>query len=161
MDENFIVSIACSCCFLQIIYLAECHFLDAYSALSIMNFRHIIILLLAICSNELVTSLSLLKGYQSSSQHLQKILSVSKMRTMSSVHCWYLYYGFIIQSSFGLQVNVSVDGFKLLFQVKFDNDAIDETDRLEETLKPRVESFGGKVEKIALTGNHITPCVQV
>ncbi|KAL3361599.1 hypothetical protein AABB24_014461 [Solanum stoloniferum] len=44
--------------------------------------------------------------------------------------------------------------------VKFDNDAIDETDRLEETLKPRVESFGGKVEKIALTGNHITPCVQ-
>lgn len=45
--------------------------------------------------------------------------------------------------------------------MKFDNDAIDETDRLEETLKPRVESFGGKVEKIALTGNHITPCVQV
>lgn len=45
--------------------------------------------------------------------------------------------------------------------MKFDSDTIDETDRLEETLKPRVESFGGKVEKIALTGNHITPCVQV
>uniref|UniRef100_M1BVA3 Uncharacterized protein n=1 Tax=Solanum tuberosum TaxID=4113 RepID=M1BVA3_SOLTU len=45
-------------------------------------------------------------------------------------------------------------------EVKFDNDAIDETDGIEETLKPRVESFGGKVEKIALTGNHITPCVQ-
>ncbi|CAN4128325.1 unnamed protein product [Withania somnifera] len=44
--------------------------------------------------------------------------------------------------------------------VKFDLDSIDETDRLEETLKPRVESFGGKVEKIALTGNHITPCIQ-
>nr|XP_016483842.1 PREDICTED: uncharacterized protein LOC107804456 [Nicotiana tabacum] len=44
--------------------------------------------------------------------------------------------------------------------VKFDSDTIDETDRLEETLKPRVESFGGKVEKIALTGNHITPCIQ-
>ncbi|XP_055820853.1 uncharacterized protein LOC129889536 isoform X2 [Solanum dulcamara] len=43
--------------------------------------------------------------------------------------------------------------------VKFDLDPIDETDRLEETLKPRVESFGGKVEKIALTGNHITPCI--
>ncbi|KAF3614754.1 hypothetical protein FXO37_35825 [Capsicum annuum] len=44
--------------------------------------------------------------------------------------------------------------------VKFDLDTIDETDRLEEKLKPRVESFGGKVEKIALTGNHITPCIQ-
>lgn len=45
--------------------------------------------------------------------------------------------------------------------MKFDLDSIDETDRLEETLKPRVESFGGKVEKIALTGNHITPCIPV
>lgn len=45
--------------------------------------------------------------------------------------------------------------------MKFDLDPIDETDRLEETLKPRIESFGGKVEKIALTGNHITPCIQV
>ncbi|CAN4076437.1 unnamed protein product [Withania somnifera] len=45
--------------------------------------------------------------------------------------------------------------------VKFDLDSIDETDRLEETLKPRVESFGGKVEKVALAGNHITPCIQV
>lgn len=57
-------------------------------------------------------------------------------------------------------VNVSFDGIEP-FQVKFDSDTIDETDRLEETLKPRVESFGGKVEKIALTGNHITPCIQV
>lgn len=48
-----------------------------------------------------------------------------------------------------------------MFQVKFDFDAIDETDLLEETLKPRVESFGGKLEKVILGGNHITPCAQV
>lgn len=97
MDENFIISIACSCCFTNTIYLAESYFLDAYSTLSFMNFSRIIVLVLAICSNEIVASLSLLKGYQSSSQHLQKILSVSKMPTMSSVHCWYSYYGSIIQ----------------------------------------------------------------
>nr|GMD99243.1 uncharacterized protein LOC109153229 [Ipomoea batatas] len=44
--------------------------------------------------------------------------------------------------------------------VKFDFDAIDETDRLEEILKPRVESYGGKLEKVVLSGNHITPCIQ-
>ncbi|VFQ69455.1 unnamed protein product [Cuscuta campestris] len=44
--------------------------------------------------------------------------------------------------------------------VKFDYDTIDETDCLEVTLKPRVESFGGKLEKVVLSGNHITPCVQ-
>ncbi|KAK6137207.1 hypothetical protein DH2020_029044 [Rehmannia glutinosa] len=45
-------------------------------------------------------------------------------------------------------------------QVKFDFDAIDETDLLEKTLKPRVESFGGRLEKVVLRGNHITPCIQ-
>ncbi|KAM1223786.1 hypothetical protein ACFX2G_043727 [Malus domestica] len=44
--------------------------------------------------------------------------------------------------------------------VKFNFDAIDETDTLEETLKPRVESIGGTLEKVEISGNHITPCVQ-
>ncbi|QCD99257.1 uncharacterized protein LOC114193854 [Vigna unguiculata] len=44
--------------------------------------------------------------------------------------------------------------------VKFNFDAIDETDILEETLKPRVESLGGTLEKVTLSGNHITPCIQ-
>uniref|UniRef100_A0A7N0UT91 Uncharacterized protein n=1 Tax=Kalanchoe fedtschenkoi TaxID=63787 RepID=A0A7N0UT91_KALFE len=44
--------------------------------------------------------------------------------------------------------------------VKFDVDAIDETDLLERTLKPRVESIGGTLEKVTLSGNHITPCIQ-
>lgn len=46
-------------------------------------------------------------------------------------------------------------------QVKFETDPIDETDLLEETLKPRVENFGGNVEKVVLRGNHMTPCIQV
>ncbi|GKV03721.1 hypothetical protein SLEP1_g15976 [Rubroshorea leprosula] len=45
--------------------------------------------------------------------------------------------------------------------VKFNFDTIDETDLLEETLKPRVESIGGTLEKVQLYGNHITPCIQV
>lgn len=45
--------------------------------------------------------------------------------------------------------------------MKFNFDAIDETDLLEEMLKPRVESIGGTVEKVLLSGNHITPCIQV
>ncbi|KAF4375804.1 hypothetical protein F8388_014526 [Cannabis sativa] len=44
--------------------------------------------------------------------------------------------------------------------VKFNFDTIDETDLLEETLKPRVESIGGTLEKVELNGNHITPCIQ-
>ncbi|CAH9095160.1 unnamed protein product [Cuscuta europaea] len=44
--------------------------------------------------------------------------------------------------------------------VKFDSDTIDETDQLEETLRPRIETFGGKLEKAVLSGNHITPCLQ-
>ncbi|KAK7383421.1 hypothetical protein VNO78_29100 [Psophocarpus tetragonolobus] len=44
--------------------------------------------------------------------------------------------------------------------VKFNVDAIDETDILEETLKPRVESLGGTLEKVTLSGTHITPCIQ-
>lgn len=46
-------------------------------------------------------------------------------------------------------------------QVKFNSDTIDETDLLEETLRPRVASIGGTLEKVSLSGNHITPCVQV
>lgn len=48
-----------------------------------------------------------------------------------------------------------------LTQVKFSFDTIDQTDLLEETLKPRMESIGGTVEKVQLNGNHITPCIQV
>ncbi|KAJ4801777.1 initiation factor 4F subunit (DUF1350) [Rhynchospora pubera] len=44
--------------------------------------------------------------------------------------------------------------------VKFSTDAIDESDTIEEVLRPRVESFGGKIEKITLSGNHLTPCFQ-
>ncbi|XP_072983084.1 uncharacterized protein [Typha latifolia] len=44
--------------------------------------------------------------------------------------------------------------------VKFSTDAIDETDLLEDILKPRVESIGGRVEKVTLSGNHLTPCAQ-
>ncbi|KAL3498096.1 hypothetical protein ACH5RR_040828 [Cinchona calisaya] len=44
--------------------------------------------------------------------------------------------------------------------VKFNFDAIDETDLLEETIKPRVESIGGKLQKVVLSGTHITPCIQ-
>ncbi|KNA11308.1 hypothetical protein SOVF_136440 [Spinacia oleracea] len=44
--------------------------------------------------------------------------------------------------------------------VKFSSDAIDETDLLEETLKPRVKSIGGTLEKAQLSGNHLTPCIQ-
>lgn len=49
----------------------------------------------------------------------------------------------------------------IVSQVKFNFDAIDETDLLEEILKPRVESIGGTLEKVSLNGNHITPCIQV
>ncbi|CAH2065515.1 unnamed protein product [Thlaspi arvense] len=44
--------------------------------------------------------------------------------------------------------------------VQFNSDAIDETDLLEETLRPRIESFGGTLEKVLLSGNHLTPCLQ-
>ncbi|KAL5698218.1 hypothetical protein ACHQM5_029285 [Ranunculus cassubicifolius] len=44
--------------------------------------------------------------------------------------------------------------------VKFDSDAIDETDMVEEILKPRVQSIGGTLEKVSLSGTHITPCIQ-
>ncbi|KAK9101604.1 hypothetical protein Scep_025034 [Stephania cephalantha] len=44
--------------------------------------------------------------------------------------------------------------------VKFNFDAIDETDVVEEILKPRVELIGGTLEKVVLNGNHLTPCLQ-
>lgn len=48
-----------------------------------------------------------------------------------------------------------------MLQVKFRLDAIDETDLLEDILKPRVDSLGGTLEKVMLAGNHLTPCAQV
>ncbi|XP_050364933.1 uncharacterized protein LOC126783499 isoform X2 [Argentina anserina] len=44
--------------------------------------------------------------------------------------------------------------------VKFNFDGIDETDTLKETLEPRVEAIGGTLEKVEISGNHITPCFQ-
>ncbi|PWA60219.1 alpha/Beta hydrolase fold protein [Artemisia annua] len=44
--------------------------------------------------------------------------------------------------------------------VKFNTDAIDETDLLEETLRPRVKAIGGTLDIASLSGNHITPCIQ-
>ncbi|CAO2818527.1 unnamed protein product [Amaranthus hypochondriacus] len=44
--------------------------------------------------------------------------------------------------------------------VKFSFDAIDETDLLDETLRPRISSIGGTLEKVQLSGNHLTPCIQ-
>ncbi|KAI3893411.1 hypothetical protein MKX03_008999 [Papaver bracteatum] len=44
--------------------------------------------------------------------------------------------------------------------VKFSSDAIDETDVVEEILKPRIESVGGTLEKVTLSGTHLTPCIQ-
>ncbi|KAI7752973.1 hypothetical protein M8C21_026714 [Ambrosia artemisiifolia] len=63
------------------------------------------------------------------------------------------------------EARVSLDKFvdqlpSVFNQVKFNVDAIDETDLLEETLRPRVEAIGGTLEKVSLSGNHITPCIQ-
>ncbi|KAF6139831.1 hypothetical protein GIB67_009678 [Kingdonia uniflora] len=44
--------------------------------------------------------------------------------------------------------------------VKFNSDAIDETDIVEEILKPRMKSIGGTLKKVSLSGNHLTPCIQ-
>ncbi|KAM0952469.1 putative alpha/Beta hydrolase [Dioscorea sansibarensis] len=44
--------------------------------------------------------------------------------------------------------------------VKFSNDAFDETDTVEQILRPRVDSVGGTLKKVTLSGNHLTPCVQ-
>lgn len=51
--------------------------------------------------------------------------------------------------------------FTSMFQVKFSLDNIDETDLLEDILKPRVDSLGGTLEKVTLAGSHLTPCAQV
>ncbi|KDO73685.1 hypothetical protein CISIN_1g0173542mg, partial [Citrus sinensis] len=60
-----------------------------------------------------------------------------------------------------VSLNNFVDQLPSVFgQVKFSFDTIDQTDLLEETLKPRMESIGGTVEKVQLNGNHITPCIQ-
>lgn len=46
-------------------------------------------------------------------------------------------------------------------QVKFADDAIDETDTLEELLMPRAEILGGRLTKLVLNGNHLTPVAPV
>ncbi|TVU09677.1 hypothetical protein EJB05_43167 [Eragrostis curvula] len=45
--------------------------------------------------------------------------------------------------------------------VKFSVDAIDDTDIVEDVLRPRVESIGGQIKKVVLSGTHLTPCAQV
>ncbi|GLJ10761.1 hypothetical protein SUGI_0134450 [Cryptomeria japonica] len=44
--------------------------------------------------------------------------------------------------------------------VKFNIDAIDETDQLEEILRPRVDEIGGTLSKVVVNGTHLTPCGQ-
>ncbi|KAG8056860.1 hypothetical protein GUJ93_ZPchr0002g25919 [Zizania palustris] len=44
--------------------------------------------------------------------------------------------------------------------VKFSIDAIDDTDIVEEVLRPRVDSIGGQIKKVILSGTHLTPCIQ-
>lgn len=48
-----------------------------------------------------------------------------------------------------------------VLQVKFTVDTIDETDALEEILKPRTGILGGKLTKIVLNGTHATPLAPV
>ncbi|GJZ21970.1 hypothetical protein Tco_0559009 [Tanacetum coccineum] len=44
-------------------------------------------------------------------------------------------------------------------EVKFNTDAIDETNLLEDTLRPCVEAIGGILDIVSLSGYHITPCI--
>ncbi|RLN34946.1 uncharacterized protein C2845_PM03G35540 [Panicum miliaceum] len=44
--------------------------------------------------------------------------------------------------------------------VKFSVDAIDDTDIVEDVLRPRVDSIGGQIKKVILSGTHLTPCIQ-
>ncbi|XP_047050243.1 uncharacterized protein LOC124655382 [Lolium rigidum] len=44
--------------------------------------------------------------------------------------------------------------------VKISVDAIDDTDIIENILRPRVESINGQVKKVTLSGTHLTPCIQ-
>ncbi|XBH70088.1 hypothetical protein VPH35_097821 [Triticum aestivum] len=44
--------------------------------------------------------------------------------------------------------------------VKFSVDAIDDTDIIEDILRPRVDSIGGQIKKVVLSGTHLTPCIQ-
>lgn len=53
------------------------------------------------------------------------------------------------------------DGDYESMQVKFTSDAIDETDALEEVLRPRTEELGGKFTKVVLNGTHLTPIALV
>jgi hypothetical protein len=48
-----------------------------------------------------------------------------------------------------------------VLQVKFTVDTIDETDALEEILKPRTAILGGKLTKRVLNGTHATPLAPV
>lgn len=44
--------------------------------------------------------------------------------------------------------------------VKFSIDGIDDTDIIEDILRPRVDSIGGQIKKVILSGTHLTPCIQ-
>ncbi|KAL5223685.1 hypothetical protein ABZP36_010324 [Zizania latifolia] len=44
--------------------------------------------------------------------------------------------------------------------VKFSIDAIDDTNIVEEVLRPWVDSIGGQIKKVILSGTHQTPCIQ-
>lgn len=44
--------------------------------------------------------------------------------------------------------------------VKFSFDTIDETDQLEEILRPCIDAVGGSLSKVVLNGTHVTPCGQ-
>ncbi|GJW73744.1 alpha/beta hydrolase fold protein [Tanacetum coccineum] len=62
----------------------------------------------------------------------------------------------------GVSLDKFVDQLPSVFnQVKFNTDAIDETDLLEETLKPRVEAIGGTLDIVSLSGNHMTLCISL
>ncbi|GJT12098.1 alpha/beta hydrolase fold protein [Tanacetum coccineum] len=57
------------------------------------------------------------------------------------------------------ETRVSLNKFvDQLPSVKFNTD---ETDLLEENLRPRVEAIDGTLDIVSLSGNHITPCIQV
>jgi hypothetical protein len=38
-------------------------------------------------------------------------------------------------------------------------DATDDTDIVEDILRPRVDSIRGQIKKVILSGTHLTPCI--
>lgn len=54
------------------------------------------------------------------------------------------------------------DGGKLMRCMKilfFFWDATDDTDIVEDILRPRVDSIRGQIKKVILSGTHLTPCI--